>query len=83
MLHRFKQAVYFLKKDRDMLFTAHALKGGNPLWYFMKLFLGVIGTAISLSWLIHICIFVLPEEPFDPFLNNLFIKLEELGGRGR
>lgn len=77
--NKFEQHFYMLKKDRIYLDACHKLKGGNPLWYFMKLILGVIGVAVSLSWFIHICLYVLPQEPATPFLNNFFIALESVG----
>jgi len=82
-LLEFERHYYFLKKDHHVLTIAHKLKGGNPLWYFFKLFLGVIGILLSVSWVLHIILWVLPRnDPFDPFLNTFFIDLEEVGGGG-
>ncbi len=55
-----------------------------PNSWFFKLFLGVIGCGLSLLWIIHICIFILPGRGnhVDQFLNTLFIELEDLGGGG-
>lgn len=79
---KFEQNYYFLKKDYTMLDLSYRLKGGNPLWYIMKLVLGIIGSIVSLTWLIHICIFLLPTTPIHPFLNNYFVELEQLLGQG-
>ena len=73
--HRFENAVYLLKKDYFHLQTSYKLRGGNPFIAWIKLFMSIIGSTISLLWIIHICIYVLPEEPLDPFLNNLFVEL--------
>lgn len=44
-------------------------------FYFMGL-MGVIGMCLSLAWIIHICIYMLPVSgPISPFLNLLFIAL--------
>eukprot|EP00455_Lapot_gusevi_P028580 TRINITY_DN3053_c0_g4_i4.p1 TRINITY_DN3053_c0_g4~~TRINITY_DN3053_c0_g4_i4.p1 ORF type:complete len:509 (+),score=180.66 TRINITY_DN3053_c0_g4_i4:155-1681(+) len=75
--NRFEQAVYMLKKEQQVLFIAHRLKGGNPLWYYLQLVLGCIGVILSITWLIHIGIFMLPDNPFHPFLNEFFIDLEQ------
>eukprot|EP01006_Ploeotia_vitrea_P022926 TRINITY_DN55354_c0_g1_i2.p1 TRINITY_DN55354_c0_g1~~TRINITY_DN55354_c0_g1_i2.p1 ORF type:complete len:395 (-),score=166.08 TRINITY_DN55354_c0_g1_i2:455-1639(-) len=82
VLTRFEQAYYFLKRDFDLLEVSHKLKGGNPLWYFMKLVLGVMGGILSITWVIHIGLFMFPEQPVHPFLNQFFIELEEVGGGG-
>lgn len=76
LARKFEAQYYFLKKDVKMLETSHKLRGGNTLWYVLKLILGVIGVVVSLSWIVHICVFILPKEPFHPFLNDLFIGAE-------
>jgi len=73
--HRFENAVYLLKRDFYHLETAYKLRGGNPFWPWIKLFISIIGASISLMWLLHILIFILPITPIHPFLNDLFIKL--------
>jgi len=74
-LHRFENAVSLLKKDFLHLQTAYKLRGGNPIVAWLKLFLSIIGGSISLMWLIHICVYMLPNPPAALFLNELFIKL--------
>lgn len=63
---------FYLKKDFQILTIAYKLRGGNPLVYFAKLFGGIIFLGISLSWWIHIAVYVLPAKPYSPFLNNFF-----------
>jgi len=77
-LREFEKHYYFLKQDYAILRTAHELKGGNPLVPIVKLVLGVFGIGISLSWIIHICVFILPDHPADQFLNTFFIKLSDV-----
>jgi len=74
-LHRFENAVYLLKRDFYHLQVAYSKKGGNPIGYWLKLLMSIVGGSISLAWIIHICVFMLPKEPAHPFLNNLFIGL--------
>lgn len=76
VFNRFEQAVYMLKKDFRYLEISQKLKGGNPIWYWAKLFMGCIGIVLSLSWVIHISVFILPNPPADPMLNTLFIELD-------
>ena len=74
-LSAFEKSYFHLKKDYQMLYVAHKLKGGNPLTPFFSLILGVLAIGISLSWYIHIAIFILPTRPYSQFLNTFFIKL--------
>ena len=37
---------------------------------------GVIGLCVSLTWLVHIIIYMLPPVPIHPLLNEVFIKLD-------
>ena len=46
------------------------------LGFYFTGFMGVIGMCLSLAWIIHICIYMLPVSgPISPFLNLLFITL--------
>jgi len=78
-LLKFERAYYFLKQDKELLDMCRQLKDTNPLWWILKLVLGILGGSISLSWVLHIIIFVLPKRPIHPFLNNMFIKLGNVG----
>lgn len=69
----YEKQYYFLKKDYQMLVVAYQLKGGNPLFYIAKLICGLLGICLSLSWLLHIIIFMIPAVPINPFLNTLFL----------
>ena len=73
----FEQAVYLLKRENNILFVAHKLKGGNPLWYFGMLALGLMAFGLSFSWLLHIMLFVLPDPPVNPWLNNFLNSMED------
>jgi len=75
-LLKFERAYYFLKQDKELLDATRELTNVNPLWYIGKLLLGIFAASMSVSWILHIIIFVLPKRPLHPFLNNLFIKLE-------
>jgi len=80
-LLKFERAFYFLKQDKELLDACKKLKDTNPLWWAFKLFLGIVGFIISVTWLIHIAIFVLPDRPYTPFLNAFFIDLSDVGGQ--
>jgi LMBR1 domain-containing protein 1 len=74
---------YYLKKDIEILETSFALKGGNPFVPWFNLFFGVISICLTISWLLHIILYMLPNPPIDPFLNTFFIALEEAFGANK
>ena len=37
---------------------------------------GVVGLCVSLMWLAHIIVYMLPPVPIHPLLNEVFIKLD-------
>jgi len=74
--HRFENAVYMLKRDYYHLEVAYKLRGGNPFWSWVKLLMSVVGASMSLMWVLHVIIFMLPKRPVAPFLNDLLTALD-------
>jgi len=74
-LTQFEKNYFYLKKDYQLLTVAYKLKGGNPLYYALKLVMGVIAGCLSALWLIHIVLYMLPAQPVTPFLNTFFVDL--------
>uniref|UniRef100_A0A7S2YMM4 LMBR1-like membrane protein n=2 Tax=Entomoneis paludosa TaxID=265537 RepID=A0A7S2YMM4_9STRA len=69
----FKQAVFLLEKDvEDFQAMSVNYENYNPLLPFISLICGICSAIMSLFWFIHICIFVYPDPPLAPFLNNYF-----------
>ncbi|KAL0426247.1 UNVERIFIED_CONTAM: LIMR family protein [Sesamum latifolium] len=50
------------------------------LGYLAKLVLGVLGLIVSVAWIAHIVIYLLVDPPLSPFLNEVFIKLDDIWG---
>ncbi|KDO56636.1 hypothetical protein CISIN_1g021594mg [Citrus sinensis] len=50
------------------------------LGYLAKLVLGILGFIVSVAWVAHIVIYLLINPPLHPFLNEVFIKLDDLWG---
>ncbi|KAM3382258.1 LIMR family protein [Capsicum galapagoense] len=50
------------------------------LGYLAKLILGVLGLIVSVAWVAHIVIYLLVDPPFSSFLNEVFIKLDDIWG---
>ncbi|KAJ8898958.1 hypothetical protein K2173_008459 [Erythroxylum novogranatense] len=57
--------------------TAWAL---TVLGYLAKLVLGILGLIVSIAWIAHIIIYLLVDPPLSPFLNEVFIKLDDVWG---
>ncbi|GAB4833984.1 hypothetical protein Ancab_032236 [Ancistrocladus abbreviatus] len=57
--------------------TAWAL---TVLGYLGKLILGIIGLIVSVAWIAHIVIYLIIRPPLSPFLNWVFIKLDDVWG---
>ncbi len=75
-----EQEYYFLQRDFDLLKISKEFSKSNPLWYVLKLVLGIIGLVLSIAWVLQIALFILPgvNNEVDPFLNTLFIRLSNL-----
>ncbi|XP_068340727.1 LIMR family protein At5g01460 [Pyrus communis] len=50
------------------------------LGYLAKLVLGILGLIVSVAWIAHIVIYLLISPPLSPFLNEVFIKLDDVWG---
>ncbi|VFQ84337.1 unnamed protein product [Cuscuta campestris] len=50
------------------------------LGYLAKLLLGILGLIVSVAWIAHIVIYLLVDPPLSPFLNLVFIKLDDVWG---
>jgi len=82
--NRLRAATFFLEVEFKKNERAYG-KGNGPvilyiMWEYAQLFLGVCGIAISLSWLLHIILYMAPKQPINPWLNNFFTKLDSAFG---
>eukprot|EP00877_Chromochloris_zofingiensis_P003260 jgi/Chrzof1/12935/Cz07g13030.t1 len=82
-LRRLQKEVIQLEEDEialDAVFPQGA--DGEVRWVLYQLgfiligFLGVIGVGVSLMWIAHIIVYLLPPVPIHPLLNEVFIKLD-------
>ena len=69
----FKQAVYLLENDVDdfQACTSH-YENYNPLTPYLGLLFGCCSVLISIFWVLHIVVYIIPNKPLAPFLNNYF-----------
>jgi len=69
----FKKAVYLLEEDvEDFQACSAHYESYNPLWPWLSLFCGLFSVIISLVWIAHIALFLVPPEPLYPMLNKFF-----------
>ncbi|KAI5663480.1 hypothetical protein M9H77_22803 [Catharanthus roseus] len=59
---------------------AEAAWAMTVLGYLAKLVLGVLGLIVSVAWIAHIVIYLLIDPPLSAFLNEVFIKLDDIWG---
>ncbi|VEU45309.1 unnamed protein product [Pseudo-nitzschia multistriata] len=72
-LLEFKQGVYLLEQDvEDFKACTSDYDNYNPLRPYIALFLGICSIVISLVWMVHIAVYILPTPPLTPFLNSYF-----------
>ncbi|KAK2361081.1 hypothetical protein P8452_60055 [Trifolium repens] len=50
------------------------------LGYLANLVFGILGLIVSVAWIAHIIIYLLIDPPLSPFLNEVFIKLDDIWG---
>ncbi len=76
---RFRKDVIVLEYHFQRLEEAYKMQGGNFILQVAKLMVGIVGMVLSLTWIIHTCIYVIPMQlglyPFDPFLNSFFMSI--------
>ena len=46
--------------------------------FYLKLLLGVISFALSVCWLVQVVLYMFTYPPINPFLNTLFITLDNV-----
>lgn len=61
--NRFKQNVYLLEEDWTRLHSAHQNRGARVLWAYTQLVLGVLAALLSVLWVVHIALHMLPRTP--------------------
>eukprot|EP00744_Colponema_vietnamica_P002374 GILI01003739.1.p1 GENE.GILI01003739.1~~GILI01003739.1.p1 ORF type:complete len:498 (-),score=132.07 GILI01003739.1:274-1767(-) len=80
--NRWQQMVFLLEKEWEILDVSFHQLGGNPLIPWAKLLLGIIGSCLSVIWVLHILLYMLIAKdgvPLFPFLNYFLLGLEASG----
>ena len=72
-LLEFKQGVFLLEQDvEEFKASTSNYENYNPLKPYISLFLGICSIIISTVWIIHIIVYIIPNQPLHPFLNSYF-----------
>jgi LMBR1 domain-containing protein 1 len=74
--NKFVQAVYFLERDWEKVKVAYKQRGGNPLKHIFFFGMGLVSAVLSLTWLLHIVLYIFVNPPADQFLNKYFMELD-------
>jgi LMBR1 domain-containing protein 1 len=48
------------------------------LGFILLLIMGVIGMCVSIMWILHVILYMLPVYPISNLLNEMFIKLDSV-----
>ena len=70
------QAVYFLERDWEKVKVAYKQRGGNPLKHIFFFGMGLVSAVLSLTWLLHIVLYIFVNPPADQFLNKYRMQLD-------
>lgn len=77
-MNEFKQAVFLLQQDvEDFQACTSEYEKTNPLVPYISLIVGFLCMIISIFWIIHIVVYVLPAKPWASFLNTYFAWFDD------
>ncbi|CAN1853721.1 LIMR family protein At5g01460 [Linum perenne] len=79
-LHQLEEDVKLLEEMYPQGEKAETTWALTVLGYLAKLVLGTLGLIVSVAWIVHIIIYLLIDPPLSPFLNEVFIKLDDVWG---
>lgn len=79
--NKFRQAVFMLEEDYAHLQECYKRQGGKVILYFLTGVLGIFSACLTIIWLLHIILYMFTQPyPISPFLNTMFIKLDDAFG---
>ncbi|EFJ32053.1 hypothetical protein SELMODRAFT_75198 [Selaginella moellendorffii] len=86
-MKKVQQELLYLEEDVQRLEEAYPQgEKADTTWaltvlgYLSKLLLGLVGLVVSGAWVAHIIVYMLIKPPFSSFLNQVFIKLDDVWG---
>jgi len=84
-LNKLRTNVFIIEHDYKRLDKTYNKGRGAKIlkivWEWTQLFLGIFGLVISVTWLIHIFVYLVPpRKPISGFLNTLFNSLDNAFG---
>ncbi|KAJ1507192.1 hypothetical protein HMI54_015788 [Coelomomyces lativittatus] len=80
--NEFKRDVLLLEAQYQLLEESHKSANGKALYYILMAFIGFIGIFLSLAWILHICIYMVPpivgQMALTTFLNDFLITVSNV-----
>jgi hypothetical protein len=70
----FQEHVDALEEAYHTVEISYKVRGGNPFWPWVSLFMGVICIIVSIVWVLHVIIFYCANA--HPFLNAFFVAID-------
>ena len=61
-------------EDRDVRWTL------TVMGYYGHLAAGGVSAIVSTAWIVHVCVYVFPDQPLGTFLNGFFVALDSVWG---
>jgi LMBR1 domain-containing protein 1 len=83
----FRKEVLILEYHYKKLEEGYRFQGGNILMHYIKFNLACLSVVLTLLWIVHICIYVIPltlqlkgqpVTPLDKFLNNMLTLTQDI-----
>jgi len=69
---KFKKAVYQCEEEYKKVEIAYKQGGGNPFVYIFAFVLGIVSAILTVLWIVHMIIYMVPRPPIWPMLNQFF-----------
>lgn len=71
----FQQQVDALEETYGLVEVSYKLRGGNPIWPWISLILGIVCIIFSLIWIIHVVFYYILG--MSPILNDFFLIMDK------
>lgn len=75
-----------LHQSENVMDPSLALQGSDPgyMWamtvlgFWLKLAIGILGACLTTLWLLQVLLYIFIHPPISPFLNELFVRLDNI-----
>jgi LMBR1 domain-containing protein 1 len=83
--NKFRADVFLLEQEYERLEICYGKSGAGPklinfIWGWAQLVIGIVGGILSVVWILHIFLYEVLRPAPTPFLNTMFIDLDNVFG---